>query len=250
MCQPKKWWLGLLPLALLWLLSNFISTPKIEADLAQCATAAIKGMPIEKPGIDVQGRDIIIGGQIFNADTGPNAAKAAARCSDGPRGVVDATTLVPEAKPYAWSATRDGAKITLAGNVPNPEARASINAAAKKAFDGAEVTDTMTYARGAAPCFISASAFGLKELALLPKGAVTVAADAVTVAGEPRDFAGYDAALAALKTPPEGCASVKGAEAILPPEVKPYAWSATRAGGTLAITGYVPSAEEIGRAHV
>ena len=243
MCQPKKWWIGLLPLALLWLVATWVSTPKIETVLGQCAAAAIKDMPLEKAAAEVQGRDVAVHGLSFSPDTGGKAAKAAAQCGDGMRrGVTDATALVPEAKPYAWSATRDGSKIALAGNVPNPQMRASINAAAKKAFDGAEVTDTMTYARGAPGCFSATADFGFKELAALAKGSVALAGDQISVAGEPRDFAGYDAAVAALKTPPEGC-TVKGAEAILPPEVKPYTWSATRNGNSVTLGGFVPGAD-------
>lgn len=243
MCQPKKWWVGLLPLALLWLLANWVSTPKIEAELGGCAAAAIKGLPVENGAVEVLGRDVLVHGRIFSAATGEKAAQAAAGCGNGARGgVTDATVLVAEAKPYAWTATRDGAKMALSGNVPDPQTRASLNAAARKAFDGADVTDTMTYARGAPACFAAAAAFAFKELAAFGKGSVGLSGDAIAVAGEAQDLAGYDSAQAALKSAPAGCA-VKGAEAILPPEIKNYSWSATRSGNAVTLEGYVPGAE-------
>ena len=238
MCQPKNWWKGLLPLALLWLLAGWVSTGKIEADIGERATLALKGMPLDKLGVSVQGRDVIVSGTAFDAADPAKAAIAAASLN-GVRYAVDGTALAPEAKPFAWSVARDGAKVTLAGNVPSPEGRAAFNAAAKKAFVGAEIADTMTYARGAPACLNAASALGFNTLSTLSKGSVSLADTAIKVAGEAADFAGYDSALAALKTAPAGC-TVAGAQAILPPEIKPYTWSAAHVGNTVSLTGYVP----------
>ena len=240
MCQPRKWWVGLLPLALLWLWVNSIATPRIESDLAARTSAAIKGALLDDAAIAVQGRDVTVSGRAFVADAQDKLAAAAA-ATQGVRRANDAVALIPEAKPYAWSMSRDGAKLSLAGNVPDPTVRAAALAAARKAFPGADISDTMTYARGAPTCFAGAPGFALAVLSGLGKGKVDVSGATLSVAGEAEDFAGFDAANAAVKAAPQGC-TVAAAGGILPPAIKPYTFSATRAGASLALAGYVPDA--------
>ena len=66
-CQPNKWWFGLAPLALLWLLTNWNATPKVEADLTARATASLPSGSIDKPVVIAAGRDIGIAGAGFPA---------------------------------------------------------------------------------------------------------------------------------------------------------------------------------------
>ena len=43
MCQPGKWWIGLLPLLALWLVLLWAETSRIEHDVAGAADRALAG---------------------------------------------------------------------------------------------------------------------------------------------------------------------------------------------------------------
>ncbi len=76
MHQPIKWWTGLLPLALVWFLGNFLKTEIVEADLtnrSKAAIAAVSANLTDKPSMTVAGRDVTLSGkssppQILAAD--------------------------------------------------------------------------------------------------------------------------------------------------------------------------------------
>ena len=98
MCQPKKWWLGLLPLALLWLITNSVVTPKIENDLSARTSLAIKGGALDGPAVGVQGRDITVSGRAF-AGWSQGKVEDIKQATLGVRLATDATQPVPEVKP-------------------------------------------------------------------------------------------------------------------------------------------------------
>ena len=236
MCQPNKWWLGLLPLALFWLLANWIKAPVIEADLAGRAGAALGTLALDKPAVTAAGRDIAISGAAFAADTSAKVRDNVLSLR-GVRLVNDATALIPEAKPYAWGAVRDGKTITLTGSVPSPEARVALLGAAKTAAGGADIIDKMNYGRGAPAAFGAAAALGLAEVGGLAKSAAALSDSALTLSGEAADARAYDAALALLKTPPAG---IVLKAVILAPEVKPYTFAARRDAAGVTLSGFVP----------
>ncbi len=45
MHQPGKWWVGLLPIAALWVLANGVRTESVEADVASRAQAVLAEAP-------------------------------------------------------------------------------------------------------------------------------------------------------------------------------------------------------------
>src|SRR5262245_44003405 len=45
MHQPGKWWVGLLPIAALWVLANGVRTESVEADVASRAQAILAEAP-------------------------------------------------------------------------------------------------------------------------------------------------------------------------------------------------------------
>ncbi|MGL4495076.1 MAG: OmpA family protein, partial [Beijerinckiaceae bacterium] len=248
MCQPKKWWLGLLPLAALWLATLWLKTAPIESDLA---TRAGVSVTTEKVGSDagrwvqiaVAGRDVTISGAAPAEGLQLRAADAADR-TFGVRLVNAAATLLPEQKPFTWSAALDGKKLLLTGFVTPDGAREKIVAAAKAAFPGAEIFDEMKLARGAATTLTERASFGLSQLSKLSRGAASLSDAHYTIVGDAPTSEIYAATLAATKALPHSMNLSKAD--ITPPTAKPFLWSAERKGNDVTLSGFVPSEEARG----
>lgn len=198
--EPQKWAWGLLPLGLLWFIAVAAETPKIEADIAERARQALSG---GAAGLQVAavGRDVALSGLAFEDDAADKAARLIEPTFGVRRVSVAGVDLAPQVKPYVWSATRDGAKVTITGSEPNPAARAAVASAAKAIGD---VADTTAYARGADASFSAATGFALGELALLSKGQATLTDTTLTLTGIAADGASLDKAKAALAAAPSG----------------------------------------------
>ncbi|MCA0425178.1 MAG: BON domain-containing protein, partial [Proteobacteria bacterium] len=238
MCQPKKWWWGLLPLALLFALMNSLNIGPIEGDLARRSADVFTQSGIPWAKATLSGRDAVLSGEAPNPETRRLAVDAAGR-TWGVRQVVDSTTVSPELKPYTVSATREGNKVTLAGYVPGDAVRAALVSGAKAAFPNAEVVDQLKEARGAPAPYAPAMAFGLAQLGKLTSGVASLSDHAFSLSGRAINFPGFDAVTAALKTLPGGATLAKAE--ILPPVVSPFAFSATKANDQVTLAGYLPS---------
>jgi OOP family OmpA-OmpF porin len=235
---PGRWWLGLLPLGLFWVLGTASQTGEVEADLASRSKAALGPDIVNKPAVEVAGRDVTLGGEAF-APAGRRSAIEAVRSEYGVRLVNNGEFgLISAAKPYLWSASRDGAKIALGGSVPDPAARAAVTASAKS-IAGAEIADGMSYARGETAALAAGSAFALGELGRFSKGAANLIDGSLTLSGLAADFPSYEQALAALKSPPAGVVLAKAE--ITPPLAKPFVFSADNSDGSVKLTGVAPS---------
>ena len=229
---------GLLPLAGLWLLGTAVNVSPIENDISARSLQSLGLNVVDKPAVSVLGRDAMITGAAFAAD-GSTAAYDAVSGTQGVR-LVDSSAVgrLPEAKPYVWSATKDGAKVVLGDDVPNPDLRAAINAAAKN-IPGADVADGMGYKSGDAAALGAEAAFALGELAHLSKGAASLSQGKLTITGTASDSAAFEAVTADLAKLPAGMTLAKAD--VIPPLVKPYVLSASNADGTLKLTGSAPS---------
>jgi OOP family OmpA-OmpF porin len=159
----SKWWPGVIPLAVLWLVAAWMSTVPIESDLAARSNAALKDTVLDKRQIEVAGRDISFAADAFS-ETGRLAAVASVRAVPGVRRVNDETKLVPEAKPFVWSAERDVVRVTLGGSSPLPASRNKLLETARAALGGVEVVDQMSLARGAPPNIDAAAARGVDQI--------------------------------------------------------------------------------------
>lgn len=238
MCQPRKWWWGLLPLAILFGLMNAMTSAPVEADLARRSADVFKGSGLPWASATLSGRDAVIKGEAPNPESRKLAADAAER-TWGVRRVTDTTTVAPEIKPYAAQAMREGNKITLTGHVPNDATRAVLVRDAKAAFPGAEVIDQLKEGRGAPALFGPVMSYGISQLGKLAKGTASLSDSAFSLVGQALDFPAFDAVMAAVKALPGG-ASLAKAE-ITAPRVEPFTFTATKALDTLALTGYIPS---------
>jgi OOP family OmpA-OmpF porin len=231
-----KWWPGVIPLVIFWGFAAWTSTEPLEADLAQRSTAALKDTVLDKRRIVVAGRDVTFAAEAFSED-GRLSAVASVEAVPGVRMVNDATRLVPEAKPFVWSAERDVVRVTLGGSSPLPSSRSKLMEAARATLGGVEVADRMNLARGAPQRFDSAALLLLDQIAKLKDGKITLSDNKVTLSGMTRELGGREAIAAALKNLPEGY-SVAANEVKAPP----YIFQAYKdpVAVTLTLTGYVP----------
>jgi len=232
----SKWWPGTIPLVIFWAIAAWTSTEPLEADLAQRSTASLKDTVLDKRRIAVAGRDVTFAADAFSED-GRRSAVAAVEAVPGVRLVNDETRLVPEAKPFVWSAERDVVRVTLSGSSPLPASKARLMDAARANLGGIEVVDRMNLARGAPPRFDGAALLLLDQIGKLKDGKITLSDTKVSLSGIARDLGGREAISAALKNLPEGF-SVAANDVRAPP----YIFQAYKdpVALTLTLTGYVP----------
>jgi OOP family OmpA-OmpF porin len=232
----SKWWPGVIPLVVFWAIAAWTSTPPLESDLAARSTSALKDSVLDKTRIAVAGRDVTFAADAFSED-GRRSAVAAVQAVPGVRQVNDETRLVPEAKPFVWSAERDVVRVTLRGSAPLPASKGRLFEAARAGLGGVEVVDQMNLSRGAPPRFDNAAQLLLDQIGKLKDGKITLSDTKVSLSGMARDLGGREAIAAALKNLPEGF-SVAANEIKAPP----YIFQAYKdpVAVTLTLTGYVP----------
>lgn len=249
MGQPQKWVLGLLPLASLVVLAGFWKQGAVEADLTARSSAGLVNAKLASTGPDwvkikLSGRDAKVTGEAPS----PEARAAVLATISGTYGVRradDGMTVLPEAKPFTFTALRDGAKITLTGAIPPGATRAAVLEAAKKAAPEAAVVDAMKPARGSSPEFAALAAFGLVELGKLSEGSLSISDNAVSLSGRAADFAKFSDVRTRLASLPSGGKLTKGLAPgdILPPVAKPFTFSAERSTAGVSLIGFAPSDE-------
>src|SRR3981189_2166941 len=232
----SKWWPGVFPLVVFWAIAAWTTTPPLESELAARSAAALKDSLLDKTRITVAGRDVTFAADAFSED-GRRGAVASVAAVPGVRLVDDETQLVPEAKPFVWSAERDVVRVTLGGSAPLPAIKGRLLEAARATLGGVEVVDQMNLSRGAPPRFDNAALLLLDQIWKLKDGKITISDAKVSLAGMARDLGGREAIATALKNLPEGF-SVAANEIKAPP----YIFQAYKdpVAVTLTLTGYVP----------
>jgi OOP family OmpA-OmpF porin len=208
----------------------------MEADLAARSNAALKDTLLDQTRIEVSGRDVTFTANAFSED-GRRSAVAVLQSVAGVRLVNDESRLVPEAKPFVWSAERDVARVTLSGNSPLPATKGKLLDAARATLAGVEVVDQMKLSRGAPPRFDTAALLLVEQIGKLKDGKVILSDNSVTLSGMARDLGGREAIAAALKNLPDGF-SVAANDIKAPP----YVFQANKDPVTVTLTmsGYVP----------
>jgi OmpA-OmpF porin, OOP family len=231
-----KWWPGTIPLVILWALAAWISTEPLEAELAARSTAVLKDILLDKLKITVGGRDVTLVADAFSEE-GRKGAVAAIEAVPGVRLVNDETRLIPEAKPFVWSAERDVIRVNLFGSSPLPSVKGKLLEAARTDLGGVEVVDQTNLARGAPPHFDEAALLLLEQVARLKDGKAAISDNKISLSGMARELGSREAIAAALKNLPEGF-SVASNEIKAPP----YIFQAYKdpVAVTLTLTGNVP----------
>jgi OmpA-OmpF porin, OOP family len=232
----SKWWPGVIPLVVFWAIAAWTNTLPLETDLAARSTAGLKDTVLDKSRIAVAGRDVTFAADAFSEE-GRRSAVASVEAVPGVRLVNDETRLVPEAKPFVWSAERDVVRVTLGGSAPLPASKGRLLEAARAALGGVEVADQMNLARGAPPRFDNAALLLVDQIGKLKDGKVAISDGKVSLSGMARDLGGREAIAAALKNLPEGF-SVAANDIKAPP----YIFQAYKdpVAVTVTLTGYVP----------
>lgn len=232
----RKWWPGVLPLALVWAAAVWTTTAPIEQDLAAGAAAALKDTVLDKTQIEMSGRDVRFAADAFSEE-GRRSAVAQVESVSGVRLVHDETRLIPEASPFVWSAERDVVRITLSGSAPLPAIKSRLIDAARAIPGGADVADHMTLSRGAPPRFDAAALLLVDQVGKLKEGKITLSDSAVTLTGMARELGSREAIAAALKNLPDGYTVVDNAI-----KAPPYIFQANNdpVAQTLTLNGYVP----------
>ena len=217
-------------------LAAWSNTSPLEADLAARSTAALNDAVLDKKQIVVEGRDVTFAADAFSED-GRRGAVASVAAVPGVRLVNDDTRLVPEAKPFVWSAERDVVRVTLGGSAPLPASKSKLLEAAHAALGTVEVADQMNLARGAPPRFDNAALLLIDQIGKLKDGKISISDNKVSLSGMARELGGREAIAAGLKNLPEGF-SVAANEIKAPP----YIFQAYKdpVAVTLTLTGYVP----------
>jgi len=231
-----KWWPGVVPLVLLWGVSAWNSTIPLENDLTSRTSAALRGAVLDKTSVSVDGRDITLRADAFS-DEGRRAALASAAAVPGVRLIIDQTRLVPEAKPFVWSADRDVVRVTLGGNAPLPAVKGKLADTARSVLGGVEVADQMAFARGAPPRFEEAALLLIGQIGKMKDGKLTISDGDVTLSGMARELGGREAIAAALKNLPEGF-KVAGNDVKAPPYI--FQVYKDPVAVTLTLSGNVP----------
>jgi OOP family OmpA-OmpF porin len=232
----SKWWPGVIPLVFFWALAAWSNTVELESDLASRSGAALKDVVLDKTRIVVDGRDVALGADAFS-EQGRQSAIAAVEAVPGVRLVDDETRLVPEAKPFVWSAERDVARVTLGGSAPLPASKGKLLDAARAALGGVDVVDQMSLARGAPPGFEDAALLLIDQIGKLKDGKISISDSGVTLEGMARDLGGREAIGAALRSLPQGFTIASNAV-----RAPPYVLQANKdpVAGTVTLSGYVP----------
>jgi OOP family OmpA-OmpF porin len=223
-------------LALLWVVAAWSNTTPLESDLAARSSAALQNSVLDKKQIVVEGRDVTLAADAFSEE-GRRGAVNSVEAVPGVRLVNDETRLVPEAKPFVWSAERDVVRVTLGGNAPLPASKSKLFEATRAALGNVEVVDRMDLSRGAPPRFDDAALLLIDQIAKLKVGKISISDTKVSLSGMARDLGGREAIAAGLKKLPEGFSVA--ANAI---EAPPYIFQAYKdpVAVTLTLTGYVP----------
>jgi OmpA-OmpF porin, OOP family len=232
----SKWWPGTIPLAILWAVAAWSNTAPLESDLAARSTAALQNAVLDRKQIVVEGRDVTVAADAFS-EVGRRGAVASVEAVPGVRLVNDDTRLVPEAKPFVWSAERDVVRVTLGGSAPLPASKSKLLEAARAALGNVEVVDQMALSRGAPPRFDDAASLLIDQIAKLKDGKIDISDTKVSLSGMARDLGGREAIAAGLKNLPAGF-SVAANDIKAPP----YIFQAYKdpVAVTLTLTGYVP----------
>ncbi|MFG1479097.1 OmpA family protein [Xanthobacter sp. V4C-4] len=232
--------LGLAALAGLAAFTIATARRPIEDDLTRSAEAVLARTGESWATARFEGRDATLEGEAL-AEEARLKVRASLEGLFGVRAVRDATTLLPERRPFTFSAVKDGRMISLDGYVPSRYALARIVAMVKASGNGITGQDRLVRARGAPPGdFAGLVEFALGQLNRLPSGRVTLSDGALAIEGRAPDLATYDSIAATVRGPlPQGLTLARFA--VRPPVASPFVWSASREGEMLRLSGFFPS---------
>jgi len=240
MSNWRRWVLpGLATTTLLAVVATSMRAGDVERELTARVTKELAGAGQAWAVVTVSGRSVVLGG-LAPSEEAQRLALATATTVRGASSVSDRSDLLPIATPYEWSASRQGSRVAISGNVPSDGTRNAILAAARRSFPDAEISDEMQPARGAASGFSAATAFALDRLAELSDGLAALTDATLSVKGTALSAEAYAAARRAFQAGPPSSVTL-GPVDITPALADPFVWSASYDGSAVTLAGYVPN---------
>ncbi|ETR77278.1 membrane protein [Afipia sp. P52-10] len=232
----RKWWPGLIPLAVLWVFAAWFNTVPFETSLSGRTAESLRETILDKTRVEAAGRDLTISADAFSEE-GRRSSLAIAEAVPGVRLVHNQIKIIDEAKPYNWSAERNVSRLTLSGSVPLPAVRSRLVEAVRGIAGGVEVVDQMNFARGVPSRYEAAALLLIEQLGRLRDGKVSLSNNAVSLSGTARELGGREAIAAALRNLPEGYTVAENAVS-----APPYIFQVNKdpVASTLTFNGYVP----------
>ena len=230
---------GLAATIVLAVLAVLFRSGAVEDELAAKISRRLVADGYDWATVAVSGRNVTIGGIAPTPEVQAEAL-AAASAIRGVASLSDASSLLPVAEPYEWSARRLERKVTLLGSVPSEATRNAVLAAARRALPDAEIIDETTLARGASKMFSAATAFALERLADLSSGQVTIVDGTLSVAGTAVSAESFAAARRSFTDSMPGGLAL-GPVDILPARIDRFVWSASLDDVSLTLAGFVPN---------
>jgi OmpA-OmpF porin, OOP family len=241
-CNPWRWLWGLLPLAVLALIVNFLERTRIESDLTNRTKDAIAkaGMDWASINFTKGGRDGLISGDAVE-ETERDKIHDVASSVWGVRTVDNKAKLLDKVDKYSWSVSRLDKEIRIKGLAPSDTDRKAIVKMAEASFPGYQIKHDMKLARGVPDkqAWLAGVGYSFKQLEQLTKGQADLDNLALTLSGDAATTATYKSAKAALGQIPKGV-SLKH-ERIAAPNIKPFVWDAKYDGKQVVLTGYAPT---------
>jgi outer membrane protein OmpA-like peptidoglycan-associated protein/osmotically-inducible protein OsmY len=241
-CNPWRWLWGLLPLAAIALLVNWVERPRIEGDLKSRARAALEraGLGWANTEFERGGRNGVLSGRGLE-DGDENKAYQTVAGLWGVRNIENKTGLIDRVlERYFWSASRLGNKVTLRGFVPSDGDRKTIADLAKRSFPSAQIDDRMQLKRGVPEksAWLGGVGFAMKQLEKLKRGSTQLSNLDLSIDGEAQSTAAYKEVKVNLGKLPKGM-KLK-ADKVRAPSVSPYLLGAKYDGRQVLLTGYAP----------
>jgi OOP family OmpA-OmpF porin len=243
-CKPSKWLWGLLPLVFVTALALVGVRGQIERDLTDRTSAILQDKGLSWAFVNFEGRDAILEGVSFSRSE-RDAALQAIENVWGVHAIIDRSNLIASPETYTWWARKEqDEKIKLGGHVPTNDDRQAILGFVKAAMPELKLSDKMVLAGGSPSrqVWLGSVSFALAQLGQLKSGTIRLSGTDLVIAGEAKTTVAYQALKTALSTQLPTGVTLK-AESISPPLVKPFSWRAKYVGGTISLTGHVPSEE-------
>lgn len=244
MMQPQKWWLGLIPLALIWGGAVWHKSADFEGVVETRAQALLKSRAsttLLEPKITVAGRDVHLASTEFAAGGGAAATALLAR-SFGVRKVSATTASLAVQKPYSLTVKPAKSGILISGYAPSPQVRDKMLEAVKNSSRSAvDPSSSLKFAAGSPKNLTQIVAFAAKQAARLESGEASVSGSAVSLNGVAKFSNAYAAIHKDWAALPAGLQ--RGKITVTAPPISNYTFSAIKSEKSLQLTGFVGDLE-------
>lgn len=147
----------------------------------------------------------------------------------------------PLVKPYVWSAHLKNGGLSLEGYMPAEPALAAMRSAGRRSLRNGRLDDRVQLADGAPVGFEAAVTAALEAMRGLEQADVEIRDRSVSFSGLAATGALAGEARAAVRRIPSPFKVNAQIQTREPPKISPYVTTASRANGSLAFTGHVPS---------